>query len=244
MTDQPSVASFRSAPMRPGLFEDGLLLPSGRVLDLRRSRSEGPLDEEELGLCRAWGVPLVYDPAQVGWLPASCADDLNLHARLARRKEPRLRFRPWREEDLGAYLGLLDDPLVWAHLPEPYPDPLTPEVARDLIAISNEGTHHEVLAVEADGELVGQVRLAFGPADEGEVSYWLGQAHWGRGIGSALVALFTARSLRRHPGLRAIVARVHEGNGASARALEKAGYLHVGQGPDDPSWLLYRRERQ
>jgi hypothetical protein len=53
MTDQPSVESFRSAPGRVGLAGETLaLLPSGRVLDLRRRRSEGPL-AEELDWCRA-----------------------------------------------------------------------------------------------------------------------------------------------------------------------------------------------
>ncbi len=242
MMDQPSQGSFRTASGRAGPFGEPLaVLPSGRVLDLRRPRSDGPLDGEALDWCRATGVPLAYDPAQVGWLPAGAADDL---APPRRGWEGRLRLRAWREEDLEAYLGLLDDPRVWAHLPDPYPDPLTPALARDLIAISNVGGHHEVLAVEADGTVAGQVRLAFATdGGEAEVSYWLGSAHWGRGIGSALVALFTDRSFRRRPGLGAIVARVHRGNPASARVLKKAGYREAGQMADDPAWRLFRRER-
>ncbi len=188
-------------------------------------------------------MPRLRDPAQVGEVPAGGADDLGPLARAVLHREARLRLRPWRAEDLGTYLGLLDDPKVWAHLPEPYPDPLMPALARDLIAISNERWHHEVLAVEAEGMVVGQVRLAFGPGDEGEISYWLGRVHWGRGIGSELVALFTARSLCQRPALRAIVARVHQANAASARVLEKAGYRETGRAPRDPAWRLFRIER-
>ena len=52
-----------------------VLLPSGRSLDLERSRWEGPLDAEELAYCRGHGIPLAYDCAQVGWVTAACRDD-------------------------------------------------------------------------------------------------------------------------------------------------------------------------
>lgn len=245
MTDQPSVAFFRTGAGPDGPAGEPLaVLPSGRMLDLRRRRSEGPLDREELDWCHARGVALAYDPAQVGWVPAGGADDL----RPADRPGPgRVRFRRWGSEDLGRYVALLDDRRVWAHLPESYPDPLTPALARELIVLSNEADHHEVLAIEAGGEAVGQVRLAFEPGSadrrEGEVSYWLGAAHWGQGIASEAVAQFTARSFRLRPALEAIVARVHEGNPASARVLEKAGYRDAGRHPGDRSWRLFRRTR-
>lgn len=50
-------------------------LPSGRTLDLRRSRWQGPLDAEELAWCRQHAIELAYDCAQLGWVPSSCTDD-------------------------------------------------------------------------------------------------------------------------------------------------------------------------
>lgn len=55
--------------------EDAGRLPSGRVLDLHRSRWEGVLDAEELRHCRAQGIELAYDCAQIGWVPAGCVDE-------------------------------------------------------------------------------------------------------------------------------------------------------------------------
>lgn len=50
-------------------------LPSGRTLDLARSRWAGTLDREELSYCRAHGIALAYDCAQIGWVPETCTDD-------------------------------------------------------------------------------------------------------------------------------------------------------------------------
>jgi len=49
-------------------------LPSGRTLDLRRSRWDGVLDPEQLAFCRARGIQLAYDCAQIGWVPAACSE--------------------------------------------------------------------------------------------------------------------------------------------------------------------------
>jgi RimJ/RimL family protein N-acetyltransferase len=52
------------------------LLPSGRTLDLARSRGDGVLDAEELGHCREHGIPVGYDPVQLGWVSLACEDDI------------------------------------------------------------------------------------------------------------------------------------------------------------------------
>ena len=206
----------------------------GETWAARRRRSEGPLDGGELALARAQGVALAYDPAQAGWVPATCRDDLAppLGAPLA------LAFRPWEEADAPAFRALLDDPEVWRFLPESH-RPLSEDDARALIALSA-APHHEVRAVLADGRPVGQVRLLRGPEGEAELSYWLGRGHWGRGLGSALVARAAARAFADHPRLRALTARVHEGNPASARALEKAGFAEEGR---DGPWRWFRLRR-
>lgn len=46
-------------------------LPNGRTFDVGRSRWDGPLDDEELAYCRAHGVGIGYDPAQIGWVVMS-----------------------------------------------------------------------------------------------------------------------------------------------------------------------------
>jgi RimJ/RimL family protein N-acetyltransferase len=57
------------------LSEGTVTLPSGRVLDVTRSRWAGVLDEEEYDYCRAHGIGLSYDCVQTGWVTQSCSDD-------------------------------------------------------------------------------------------------------------------------------------------------------------------------
>lgn len=230
------------------------------------ARSAGVLSEAERLRLRALGIALAYDPVQVGWVRLDGVDDLApldtdgdevgpprpgrsaaWRGRLEGLKAA-YRLRPWREDDVGTFVALLDDPEVWRHLPETYPAPLTEDLARDLIRLSDASEHHDVFAVEWGGGVIGQVRLAFDVASrdrrEGEISYWLGRSHWGRGLGGDLVALFTHESFRRRPDLGTIVARVHEENRASARVLEKASYRRRGKASDDPSIDVHRVSRE
>lgn len=214
----------------------------------RRRRSEGPLDGGEIALARAQGVELAFDAAQTGWVPAALADDLVPPATAPPRAggARRIGFRPWRSADVPLFRELLDDPAVWRHLPEPYPDPLTDRDALALIAVSNDGPHHTVRAILLDGRPVGQVRLAFMAGTDaglGELGYWIGRAFWNRAIASEAVPLFVARMWRTHPGLGRIVARVHADNPASARVLEKLGAQPAGLDPRSPAWRLFVLDR-
>ncbi|MCR9151856.1 MAG: GNAT family N-acetyltransferase [Rhodobacteraceae bacterium] len=231
-----------------------LSLPSGRTLHPTKPRFAGTLDSEEIAFCRDNGIALAFDPVQQGWVTLDCEDDLRLaHVRHVEDRKTReeatsrFTFRRWRPDDLPAYLALLDDPDVWAYLPEAYPDPLDEDTARVLIEISASQGHHDVCAVEHDGQVVGQARLAFPEKsrdrDSAEISYWLGQAHWGRGLGSDIVALFTDRAFCTWLSLRELYALVHADNAASARVLEKAGYRHSGQSRKDPSLRIFRIAR-
>lgn len=206
-----------------------LPLAHAPVIDPARPRSAGPLDADALAACRAAAVPLAYDPLQHGWIPLACADDLATCA-----AEGDILLRPWRLDDLPTFVALLDDPRVWRHLPETYPAPLTEAIARDLIEIAREGTHHEVRAIVVEGAPVGQVRLAFDP-DEGrrraEIGYWLGASHWARGIAGDAVALATRHAFAAHGELATLFAIVHADNHASLKVLEKAGYARAGTAP-------------
>jgi RimJ/RimL family protein N-acetyltransferase len=144
----------------------------------------------------------------------------------------RFNLRPWKESDLDRYVELLDDARVWAHLPEDYPNPLTPDLARDLIRISNDADHHRVRAIEMDGNVVGQVRItrvkrSWSPILHGEISYWLGVPYWGQGIISSVIPMYIDECFRTSTA-PSFFARVAQLNVASSRALEKSGFLYVG----------------
>ena len=196
-----------------------------------------------------------FDPLQSVWQAMDRPDDLDpVAADPLRRAVDRLdlrglALRPWARADLPAFRALLDDPAVWSHLPEAYPDPLDDAAAATLIDLANRLDTHLVRAVICDGQPVGQLRLELTPLQGGrgfaELSYWLGRAHWGQGLGTAMVSGATARSFARMPQLLRLVAKVRPENPASARALEHAGFRPCPAplpGFDDWLWFALRRQ--
>jgi len=149
-------------------------------------------------------------------------------AELARSAQERFTFHPWSMGDLELFVSYLDNAAMWAHIPEDYPEPLTLEMAATLIEASNEAPrHHEVHAVRWNGDVIGQARLQFDSSpspDSAELSYWLAQPYWNRGLTTDFVTLYTYESFRTHPKIGRIFAQVLEGNDSSIRVLEKAGY--------------------
>lgn len=141
-------------------------------------------------------------------------------------------FRPWAPDDAEALARLLDSRRLWALLPESDPGRVTPELAADLIAVANGApARHLVRAVLFGGHALGQVRLQFDSsphADSAEISYWIGEEFWGRGIATDLVALFTSFAFQTRPELRRVFAQVVRGHVASIRVLEKSGYRREG----------------
>jgi len=85
------------------------------------------------------------------------------------------------------------------------------------------------MAIVVDGVVVGNV-VAWDGDGKRLVGYWLGSAHWGRGIASAALADFVAHHERTRP-LHAYVAVQNIG---SIRVLEKAGFRPVGPPTTDP----------
>ena len=53
-----------------------IILPSGKMFDLQRLRSDGVLGPEEIEYCRSAGIPVGYDCLQCGWVALTCEDDL------------------------------------------------------------------------------------------------------------------------------------------------------------------------
>jgi RimJ/RimL family protein N-acetyltransferase len=244
-------------------LKDDRLRQSPEQPDLRKSRWDGKLSKAEYDYCLANGIAVGFDPAQQGWVALDCPDAFG-EVDIAAPKpapEPELQLPPmriqsidlerrytlrlWTEDDVPAYVALLDNPKVWALMTEDYPDPLTPELASDMIAMSAFATRHDVRAIEAHDELIGQVRLLHGPegATDAEISYWLGEPHWGKGHSAHAITLFAYQSFRTYPDLQSIFARIHKDNAASRRSAEKAHFVSEGTDPRDPDWEIWRVER-
>ena len=105
---------------------------------------------------------------------------------------------------------------------------------------------HRDLTLLADGVPVGalSIRPGFQPA-RGDIGYWVGIPHQGRGIGTAAVA--AALEVAFGPmAMEKVEACAFVGNGASRRVLEKNGFREEGRvrkavlkrGRWVPEWLL------
>jgi RimJ/RimL family protein N-acetyltransferase len=192
------------------------------------------------------GSDKVNDPVRSAWVNIDQAFDLpsglaqragwpNVATARSQADRSGLTFREWRIDDLPAFRALLDDPQVWTHMPTPYPGPITTEMARDLIELSNSARHHLVRAVLMGDRPIGQVRLEFS-ATGTEVSYWLGRPYWGQGLGRRMVVGF----LDQQAAGDRVFARVHRGNPASLRLLTGIGFVPQDDGAGD--WITLTRQ--
>jgi RimJ/RimL family protein N-acetyltransferase len=208
---------------------------------ITRKRFDGVLDADELAEARASGVALAYCPLQQGWVPLGEDDDdtapplswqmakLPLHKHVTGTpvytRPPELTLRVWVEDDLPVYRALMNDPGLWTWMLEERPVGLNEDMARALMTLSTEGTHHKVRVASLGGRPVGQVRLEYGATPEtGELSYWMGAAHRGKGLGRQMVLRFLDRLAVRKPHVTQITARVHPDNLASKRLLLACGF--------------------
>ena len=75
-----------------------------------------------------------------------------------------------------------------------------------------------------DGRVIGMI-VSFERLGKPEVTYWLGQEYWGRGLATRALARFV-QLLETRP----LYARAAKDNIASIRVLEKCGFTLAGEG--------------
>lgn len=211
-------------------------------------RSVSCLSENDGKNLQASGMSVAFDPVQIRWVQQDIYDDfqfdqapLSWTGGAVSGKYARYVFRRWRPEDAPTLARLLSLRSIWRFMPEPYPGPVDPNAALELIALSNESRHHFVRAIEWNGRVIGQVRLAYGDRpDRAEVSYWFDDSVWGQGHGGKAVSRFVSEVIEINPGINDLIARVHIENPASARVLEKAGFTED-IGVAGTKWRIFRR---
>lgn len=140
-------------------------------------------------------------------------------------------LRPWRASDAKLITPQLNDRDVWLNLSDRVPYPYLLKHARRFIAVHSRKRRPLALAITVGGAPVGGIGIM--PGDgisrvSAEMGYWLGRDHWGKGIGSAALRGMTAYVADNFEFTR-IFALVFKRNPASARILEKAGYVREGE---------------
>lgn len=136
-------------------------------------------------------------------------------------------IRAFRRGDEEALSENANDRSIWRNLRDRFPHPYNLGDAAWWIA--NSGTTH--FALEIDGSVGGGIGF---DRDEdvfrrsAEVGYWLGKKHWGKGIASAALSALTDHVFTTTDIVR-LYAGVFAWNPASARVLEKSGYVLEGR---------------
>jgi RimJ/RimL family protein N-acetyltransferase len=141
-----------------------------------------------------------------------------------------LTIAPTGLEHAAAIQRLIVHPDVAAttRIPHPYPDDGAVRFVEDIAVPKRvAGTQYAFVMLD-DGELVGHISLKHVDRVRGtaEVGYWVGRPYWGRGYASAAVQLIATFAFEKL-GLHRLYAHVLAHNPASARVLEKAGFVPV-----------------
>lgn len=143
-------------------------------------------------------------------------------------------LRPWREEDTEALIWAADDVRVATEMREGFPSPFTIVEARTWIGNTKDQRVIFDFAVEVGGEAAGGVSLRIGDGDHrdfGEITFWLGHDHWGKGIATEAVGAATMYAVTRFD-LQRVYALVFAENIGAGRVLEKNGYVLQGRIPE------------
>lgn len=131
-----------------------------------------------------------------------------------------------RPADAAELQRLAADPEVarLARLPHPYPEGAAAEFLAWAAAERAAGRAYH-FAIRERGQPVGVCGLNGADLAQGpELGYWVGRTYWGRGYATFAAGLtleFAFRNLR----VEVVHAVTHETNAASARVLEKQGFL-------------------
>lgn len=138
-----------------------------------------------------------------------------------------MEIRRLRRGDEEALVANANDRDVWRNVRDRFPHPYGLGDAAWWIANSGE-TH---FGIEVDGAVAGCI--GFDRAEDvfrrsAEIGYWLGRRYWGRGIATAAVCAVTDRVFATTDIVR-LYAGVFAWNPASARVLEKSGYVLEGR---------------
>jgi len=134
--------------------------------------------------------------------------------------------RGFRPDDAPSLARHANDRSVWINLRDQFPHPYSLADAEHWIreAAGLEPQTHFAIAV--DGAAAGAIGFHLKKdvrRRSAEIGYWLGREFWGRGIATEALRAVTGHAFGRFDIVR-LYAGVFEGNRASMRVLEKAGY--------------------
>ncbi len=140
-------------------------------------------------------------------------------------------LRPVGPPDAASLARYANNRKIWQNLRDRFPYPYTEQDASSWIESSAAAPAGTALGICTSTECIGGIGLELGVdvhRRTAELGYWLGEEFWGRGIMSQAVPVYVDAMQRRFDLLR-IFAEPFATNLASARILEKSGFILEGR---------------
>ena len=140
-------------------------------------------------------------------------------------------IRPLALSDAIAIQRYANNRKIWLNLRDIFPHPYCLEDADSFLQHVTTEKPNTTFGIVLSSEVIGCIALQIGRdvrRRTAELGYWLGEPFWGRSIMSEAVTEF-ARHCFREFDLDRIYAEPFGNNRASARVLEKAGFVCEGR---------------
>jgi [ribosomal protein S5]-alanine N-acetyltransferase len=139
--------------------------------------------------------------------------------------------RDWRLDDAESLAKHANNRRVSFNLRDRFPYPYSIQDAKNFLERTVAKEPRTNFCIEINGMVVGGIGLTLGEdvhRQTAEFGYWLGEEFWGRGIMSEVVPAFVNYCFEKF-SLHRISAQTFSSNPASARVLEKAGFVFEGR---------------
>jgi ribosomal-protein-alanine N-acetyltransferase len=136
-------------------------------------------------------------------------------------------LREWLLTDEASLIKYANNVNVSRFLADRFPYPYTVADAWNWLNFQTQKTVIDNFVIDIDGEAVGGIGIEFKPdifRKTALIGYWLGEPFWGKGIMAEVVKLMVSYAFENFD-LARIQAGVFDGNPASMRVLEKAGFI-------------------
>ena len=134
--------------------------------------------------------------------------------------------------DASALVTHANDPAVARNLFDGFPQPYTGEAATAWATHeSHSGAFGWVWGIVVDGGVIGCIGLHQGDGwmrCNAEIGYWVGQAHWRRGIAGDAVRQVTDWAFAAVPDITRIHAPIFAWNEGSQAVVRQCGYVREG----------------
>lgn len=139
-------------------------------------------------------------------------------------------IRDWQRIDALSIAQYANNRKIWINLRDAFPCPYTLDNAEAFLSRAMQSAPRTFFAIAAETEAIGSIALT--PEQDvhrftAELGYWLAEPFWGKGIMIKAVKMLSEYAFEKL-GIHRIFAEPFTTNPASARVLEKAGFVLEG----------------